>query len=186
MKLYERLIKQNLSKYELAKRAQIPYTTLNDLFNEKTELSKSSAALVYRLAKALDVSMETLLTESSIHPVRSDFESFKSTLRHLIHDEGDLAFLERVITEDWIHRYAQQEWFAETLYTLAMVDYLCRIHALPLVKEYESLRNMRLSRPIYPASLTVMSLSERRKAFDAAIPEFKRVNIVENEIRHVA
>jgi hypothetical protein len=30
--------------------------------------------------------METLLTESSIHPVRNDFESFKSTLRHLIHE----------------------------------------------------------------------------------------------------
>lgn len=186
MKLYELLIKQNISKYELSKRAQIPYTTLNDLFNEKTDLSKSSAAVVYRLAKALDIPMESLLTESSLTPVRSDFESFKSTIRHLIQEQSDLVFLQRVITEAWIDQYVKHQWFAEALYTLAMVDYLCRIHELPIIRDYESLRSMRLAHPLYPSSLMVMSLAERRQAFDTSIAEFKRFNIVENEIRRVA
>ena len=186
MKLYEALIKQNISKYELSKRAQIPYTTLNDLFNEKTDLSKSSAAVVYRLAKALNVSMESLLMETSLTPVRSDFESFKSSLRHQLHEQGDLAFLERVITEDWINQFAQRQWMTETLYTLALVDYLCRINQLPLIKTYADYRTMRSSRPIYPNSLMVMSISDRRKALESSIPEFKRVNIVESDLRNVA
>lgn len=185
MKLYELLLKQNISKYELSKRAQIPYTTLNDLFNEKTDLSKSSAAVVYRLAKALDIPMESLLTESSLTPVRSDFESFKSSLRHQLHEHGDLTFLERVITEDWINQYAQRKWMSEMLYTLALVDYLCRVNQLPLIKTYAEYRTMRLSRPIYPGSLIVMSTSDRRKALESSIPEFKRINIVESELRNV-
>ena len=186
MKLYEALMKQNISKYELSKRAQIPYTTLNDLFNAKTDLSKSSAAIVYRLAKALDVPMESLLTETSLTPVRSDFESFKSSLRHLLREQGDLAFLERIITEDWIHQFAQREWMTETLYTVAMVDYLCRINQLPLIATYAEYRSMRCSRPIYPSSLVVMSSADRRRAFEASIPEFKRMNIVESDVRNVA
>lgn len=186
MKLYELLLKQKMSKYELAKKAQIPYTTLNDLFNERTDLSKSSAAMVYRLAKALDVPMESLLTEASLTPIRSDFESYKSTIRHRVHEQGELEFLERVITEDWITQYANRQWFAEALYLLAMVDFLCRRNEIPLIREYESLRSMRLSQPIFPASLMVMSIRERRKAYDSSLPEFKRFNIVENEIDRVA
>jgi transcriptional regulator with XRE-family HTH domain len=186
MKLYELLLKQNISKYELSKRAQIPYTTLNDLFNEKTDLSKSSAAVAYRLAKALDVPMESLLTEASLMPMRHDFESFKSTLRHQLHELGDLPFLELSITENWVDTYAKRQWFVEALYTLALIDYLCRIHGLPTVKDYEELRTMRCARPIYPSSLMVLSVSERRKALEDSIPEFKRFNLVEKEVDHVA
>lgn len=65
MILEELLAKRGLTKYRLAVRAGIPHTTLNDICSGKTKLEKCSAETVYKLAKALDVSME-LLTESGI------------------------------------------------------------------------------------------------------------------------
>lgn len=57
--------KQNLTKYRLAVKAGIPHTTLNDICSGKTRLEKCSAETVYKLAKALGVSME-LLTRDGI------------------------------------------------------------------------------------------------------------------------
>ena len=59
------LIKRGMTKYRLAVQAGIPHATLNDICSGKTKLEKCSAETVYKLAKALGVSME-LLTESGI------------------------------------------------------------------------------------------------------------------------
>ncbi len=60
------LAKRDMTKYRLAVQAGIPHTTLNDICSGKTRLEKCSAETVYKLAKALGVSME-LLTEGGIH-----------------------------------------------------------------------------------------------------------------------
>ena len=59
------LIKRDMTKYRLAVQAGIPHATLNNICSGKTKLEKCSAETVYKLAKALGVSME-LLTESGI------------------------------------------------------------------------------------------------------------------------
>lgn len=59
------LTKRGITRYRLAVQAGIPHATLNDICNGKTKLEKCSAETVYKLAKALGVSME-LLTESGI------------------------------------------------------------------------------------------------------------------------
>ncbi len=59
------LAKRNMTKYRLAVLAGIPHATLNDICRGKTKLEKCSAETVYKLAKALNVSME-LLTEGGI------------------------------------------------------------------------------------------------------------------------
>ena len=59
------LEKRNITKYRLAVQAGIPHTTLTDICSGKTRLEKCSAETVYKLAKALGVSME-LLTEGGI------------------------------------------------------------------------------------------------------------------------
>ena len=59
------LEKRHMTKYRLAVEASIPHATLNDICSGKTKLEKCSAETVYKLAKALGVSMETL-TESGI------------------------------------------------------------------------------------------------------------------------
>ena len=57
---------RHLTRYRLAMQAGVPRTTLNDICSGKTKLEKCSAETVYKLAKALDVSMK-MLTERGIH-----------------------------------------------------------------------------------------------------------------------
>lgn len=59
------LAQRGMTKYRLAVQAGIPHATLNDICSGKTRLENCSAETVYKLAKALDVSME-LLTEEGI------------------------------------------------------------------------------------------------------------------------
>lgn len=54
-----------MTKYRLAVEAGVPHTTLSDICSGKTKMEKCSAETVYKLAKALGVSME-LLTGSGI------------------------------------------------------------------------------------------------------------------------
>ena len=54
------LKRRKMTKYRLAKLAGISHATLSELCSGKTKLEKCSAETVYKLSKALDVSMETL------------------------------------------------------------------------------------------------------------------------------
>lgn len=65
------LKKRNMTKYRLAVDAGIPHATLNDICSGKTKLEKCSAETVYKLAKALGVSME-LLTAEGIHQTQRE------------------------------------------------------------------------------------------------------------------
>ena len=55
------LKERNMSIYRLAKESQVPYATVNDICNQKAQLEKCSAETIYRLASALNVSIEELL-----------------------------------------------------------------------------------------------------------------------------
>ncbi len=59
----ELLKKENKTKYQLAKEANIPYTTLNDICSGKTKLERCSAGTIYKLSKALNISMDSLVEE---------------------------------------------------------------------------------------------------------------------------
>ena len=61
MHMGERLSDMGLSKYRLSKNTGIPYMTLNDICSGKTKLQNCTAETVYRLAKAMDTTMEELL-----------------------------------------------------------------------------------------------------------------------------
>lgn len=121
---------------------------------------------------------------------RESFENFKSDMCHKLRSQGDMDFLTNVLKEDYVSLYYKNQWYAECFYTLAMIDYLCRINDIPLVTNYNSLRSMKLKEILYPVSLVLFSeitnqpdiLSE---AFNNSIPEFKKFNIVENEVRNV-
>ena len=59
------LSRREMTKYRLAVESGVPHATLNDICSGKTKLEKCSAETVYKLAKALGVSMEPL-TEGGI------------------------------------------------------------------------------------------------------------------------
>lgn len=188
MSLQETLKKKNLTVYRLAKASEIPYTTLNDICRGKAKLEKCNAETVYRIANALDISMEELLASCFLK--RSSFENFKSTVCHRVKMLGDINFIIDTLENQDIRKYFERKWYPESLYLLAMLDYISRENGVPLAREYDDLRRCKLERPVYPASLRAVSAAAGndkvlKEAVDMAIPEFKRFNIVENEVRNV-
>ena len=70
--IIEELIKRkNMTKYRLAVDADIPHATLSDICSGKTNLLKCSSETVYKLAKALDVTMEWL-TEAAMRELERE------------------------------------------------------------------------------------------------------------------
>ena len=62
--IIEELIKRkNISKYRFAKDSGISYSTLNNICSGKTNISKCSSETIYKLAKALDVTMDFLINK---------------------------------------------------------------------------------------------------------------------------
>ncbi len=179
---------KHLSKYRVAKNSGIPYMTLNDICNGKTRLDKCSADTVYKLAKELDVTMEDLL-EPYISP-RPAFDLFKSNVCHKLKELGDIDFLIDTIESDEITTYYKRAWYPESLYLLAMVDYISRINDVPLCSAYSEFRKAKLRSVIYPSSIIAAAAVSgdskiKERAMETSIPEFMRFNIVENDVRNV-
>lgn len=182
------LREKNMSIYRLSKASGVPYATVNDICNGKVHLEKCSAETIYRLAKALDVSMEELLAPCFLS--RSSFESFKSTVCHRVKEMGDIDFIMDTLESQEIRTYYDLKWYPESLYLLAMLDYISRENDIPLCDDYDDLRRCKLEKPVYPASIRALVAASNdtsilRNASMTAIPEFKRFNIIENEVRNV-
>lgn len=184
----------DLKTEELSKISGVPHTTINDIFNGKSKIGKCSADTVYKIAIAMNVSMEALLdptgAENDFSESRVDFETFKSNVRHRIKDIGDIDFIVEMIESDKIRKYFDNKQHPEALYLLAMLDYLSRINGLPVCTRYSGIRSSKLKSPVFPASVIVMSAaakdeSIKRESLKGSIPEFKRFNIAESDIRDV-
>ena len=78
MNINELLEQKNMTKYRLAKTSGVPQTTIIDICSGKAKIEKCSADTLYKIAKTLDVSMETLI-ESRME-YRAEFEIFKSNI----------------------------------------------------------------------------------------------------------
>lgn len=186
--LKEILKQKNMSIYKCSKLSGIPYTTLSEVVRGKTRLEKCSAEVVYKISKALDTSMESLISDSI--EARSDFEIFKSNICHRAKDEGDFDFIISVLESDDIRRYWSKKWYSEAFYLLAMIDYLSRENNLPLCNKYDDIRSQSLKIPLYPRDVVMAAklspkLDRRAECKRNAIPEFIRFNIVESEVRNV-
>ncbi len=58
MLINERLEKLNMTKYRLSMESGVPQATIHDICNGKAKLEKCGAGTLFRLAKALGVTME--------------------------------------------------------------------------------------------------------------------------------
>ena len=182
------LKEKSITKYRLSKLSGIPYTTINDVCSGKADIKRCSADTVYRIAGALDVSMETLLKPYYVD--RPDFELFKSNICHRLKELGDIDFILEILENDTISEYYDRGWYPEALYLLAMLDYVSRENDVPLCDRYDDIRGEKLSRVLYPRSVLACSIASgtddvRAKARQNAISEFMRHNIVESEVRNV-
>ena len=188
MLLQDIMKQKNMSVYRLSKLSGVPYTTINEICTGKTHLENCSAATVYHIAKACEVSMESLVAPCL--EKRIDFELFKSNTCHRLKEMGDIQFLITLLENDDIRKLYQKKWYAECLYLLAMLDYISRKNNVPLCDAYDDIRNKRLQETLFPASVVVEAKvrknnTVKQEAIESSIPEFIRFNIVESEVYNV-
>jgi len=182
------LNQKSMTKYRLSKESGVPFATISDICSGKASLRKCSGETLYRLSRTLGVTMEALLSDAMEH--RGSFEVFKSNVCHRVHDQGDLDFVIATLEADEIRRLHNKRWRPESLYLLAMVDYLSRVNGLPACSNYDDIRNAKLKDAVYPASVLTLCAALRSdnpklESWREAIPEFRRFNIVESEVRNV-
>lgn len=186
------LEKENMSRYRLSKKSGVAMTTITDICSGKADLDKCAAGTLYKIAKVLGVTVDSMLENNSADKVdyRCSFETFKSNTCHHVKDIGDIDFIIEMLEADKIRKLYERSWYREALYLLAMVDYLSRINDLPLCTNYNDIRAQKLERPCFPAGVIVSYAATgderiKEKALANAIPEFLRFNIVEGEVRNV-
>ena len=188
MFINELMRQRNITKYRLSKDSGVPYATVSDICSGKAQLEKCSAETIYKIAKLLDISMEALLAPCFMQ--RSDFELYKSNVCHQVKELGDVDFIIHTLEQDDIRKYYRKKWYPESLYLLAMLDYVSRLNSVPLCTAYDDIRHTKLKDILYPSSVltaSVVSQNEhvKEQAYQEAIPEFLRFNIVEGEVRNV-
>ncbi len=194
MYLNDLLTEKKMSKYRLAKESGIPQTTIVDICSRKARIEKCSADTLYKIAKVLNVSMESLIesemSTDSAQPKRVVFDVFKSNVCHFVKDKGDIDFIIDTLSSDEIRSLYNRKWYAEAFYLLAMVDYLSRENDVPICTNYNDIRTQRLQSTLYPASVVLSDAvlktdRHRKECMKNAIPEFLRFNIIESEVRNV-
>lgn len=188
MTINEIMKNRKITKYRLSKDSGIAYTTVNDICSSKAQLEKCSAETIYRIAKALGVSMESLI-EPCLEK-RIDFELFKSNVCHRLKELGDIEFMIELLEEDAISKYHKKKWYPESLYLLAMLDFVSRENNIPVCTQYDDLRKLKLKSLLFPAGVLMASEVAKndgikQRSLKEAIPEFLRFNIVESEVRNV-
>jgi len=119
-----------------------------------------------------------------------EFELFKSNICHAVKRMGDIDFLIHILSSDEIRMYYKKKKYLECFYLLAMVDYLSRLNNIPLAVEYDYIRKYTLDKIIYPSGILALSMilnsdDPKNQALKEAIPEFKKYNIIESDIRNV-
>lgn len=188
------LAQKNMTKYRLWKESGVPQATISDICTGKTSIEKCSAETIYRIARALDVSMESLIApavqRAEEERRRPSFELFKSNTCHMVKDMGDIPFIIQLLETDQIRKLYEKKWYPEALYLLAMLDYLSRENQVPICTNYNDIRTAKLQRPVYPSSVVILcrtlkSDAPKEECYRMAIPEFLRFNIVESDVRNV-
>ena len=194
MSINELLLQRNITKYRLHKESGVPQATISDICSGKTSIEKCSAETIFRIAKVLNVSMESLIApavqRADEDRRRPSFELFKSNTCHMVKDMGDIPFIIQLLETNQIRKLYEKKWYPEALYLLAMLDYLSRENNVPVCKNYNDIRMAKLQRLVYPSSVvllckTLKSNAPKEESYRMAIPEFLRFNIVESEVRNV-
>ena len=108
----------------------------------------------------------------------------------MLKELGDIPFIIELLEKDEIRKDYQKGWYRESLYLLAMLDYVSRENQVPICTQYDDMRRLKLRDTVYPASVLAMSEVTnnpqiKEQSIKEAIPEFIRFNIVESEVLNV-
>ena len=98
-------------------------------------------------------------------------------------------FLINTIESGEITDYYNKSLYPESLYLLAMVDYISRVNGIPLCDSYNEIRKTKLKNVLFPSSVVAAAAVSgdkiKEQALKSSIPEFLKFNIVETDVRNV-
>lgn len=189
MIINERMLELDMNKYRLSKESGVPQATVNDICSGKADLEKCKAGTLYNIGKVLGITIEDMFASKN-EDKRCNFENFKSNVCHHVKDMGDIEFIIQLLENDEIRTLYNKGWYPEAFYLLAMLDYLSHENDVELCTRYNDMRCQRLNKTIYPVGVILTDYvtgnkESSTKAYNEAIPEFKRFNIIESQVRNI-
>ena len=173
----------SISIYKVANSALVAYPTVFNIVNGKVDILNCALGVVKKIADALNLTIDELLT---LCDKNHSFNLFRSEQCHLVNRIGEIDYVIDLLEKKKIDYYWKLDMKAEAFYLLAMLDYLSRRNGLPKCTEYEDIRRYKLEKTVFPAdtelSEKLLGKDAQQEALDHAIPEFLNFNIVECEI----
>jgi transcriptional regulator with XRE-family HTH domain len=138
MDINQLLAQKNMTRYRFARQSGIPQTTMTDICSGKAQLKNCSGETLYRISKTLGVSIESLIADAIDY--RTDMESYKREIDLRVKNMGSLRFIIDALESDEIRRLYDKGQQSESMYLLAMLDYLSIENDLPVCADYAELR----------------------------------------------
>lgn len=125
-------------------------------------------------------------------PKRLEFDIFKSEMCYRLKTYGDIKFINVIESKKIIEKYWKFKWYAESLYTLALIEELYYENNLEISNKYKFYQKQQLKNPLFPKSAYMeMCLFNSEKEqieqiyLKNANKYFLKYNIVEGNIRDV-
>lgn len=183
------LIIEDITLYQLSKKTNIPYSTLENIKLEKVKIENISCDVLQKLSNYFDTSMDIMYKRLKF-PERNNFSWFRSQMCHYLKFQGDIPFVLNLIKEDYITSLWDNKWYAESLYLLAMLDILSKKYNVPLCNKYNFHRTQKLANTLYPSDIICKSIVMNDESYKEEIikicnKEFLKYNIVEGDIYDV-
>ena len=105
------LEKEKMSRYRLSKESGVAMTTITDICNGKADLDKCTAGTLHKIAKVLNVTVDSILENNSANNIdyRCSFETFKSNTCHHVKDMGDIDFIIETLETDEVRKLYESD-----------------------------------------------------------------------------
>lgn len=197
MTIHDKMTSLDLSRAELARISQTPDSTLRDILNGEAALGRCQAATVCRLASALEMSVEELMrleplahdmpmpSKKALHEATylDCYLNIRDATLQLLSEIGAEAFIQAVLRERFFENFYAHGEYAEALFLLGLMDYLCDCTGMERITRYAPYRGDMMETPIFPRRMTghPYSMDEKLVLLHHAIPQLMKYNIVETE-----
>lgn len=184
---------KNVSLYQLEKTSHICHATLNDIYNERSNIENCSISVISKIADSLSLSIDAtykLLTyhDLSLITYDEDFDLFKSNTLQQLKNNNEDTFINEIVNSNVIDDYFNNQQQLKALYLLSLIDYLTLKKHAPLLKQFEYLRNYKLDKLYVSKStylLLAMKMTTITSIYKECIKEFLKRNIAEADINDV-
>lgn len=192
MSIKEIINDASVSFEDLCVSTGIPSSTLSDILSGKTELSHCQARTLQKLAKGLGMSMEDVLEMDAVlpdpveqhpvmvHPVMIPevFAYYRTSLLEALDEIDEELFVIGVAASGTIEILHNEGMYAEALYTLGLVDYLCDKNGLSRFEQYDRYRGETMAKTIYAQEAVEDPILDC-VCFQKMIPQLLKFNFIE-------